>query len=205
MLKEQVLVINRDLLDNTVGTFQGFYLGARRHMDTFMAEGNNFFMDREEAEKDPTHKQIIPYVLFRQENRYLIYTRGSKSGEQRLAAKKSVGIGGHINPCDARAEALSEATYFAAVEREIGEELSITGNYDHRCAGLINDDSNEVGKVHLGLVHICTLEKDAVVTSNEDAIQDVRFLTISELVAEMPNLESWSQICVQRLVIDPYL
>ncbi len=121
----------------------------------------------------PAHKQIIPYSIFHHRGRYLVYTRGGKSGEKRLASKQSIGIGGHINPHDEREDSLARTTYLNGVEREIDEELRIAGTHTQRVIGLINDDSNEVGRVHLGVVHLFDLESHAV-ESNEDAIQDIR-------------------------------
>lgn len=194
---EHVLVIKRSLFDE-LGAFQGFQAEAPRYLEAMLAKGNNFFMARPEAELDPTHKQLIPYSIFHHQGRYLIYTRGGKSGEKRLVAKKSVGIGGHINPHDEREDSLAETTYFNSIEREIDEELNIIGKHTQRVIGLINDDSNEVGQVHLGVVHLFDLETDQV-TSNEDAIQDLRFLSLDELTADIDQLETWSQICVRHL------
>ncbi|MEI6535702.1 MAG: hypothetical protein WCN98_10210, partial [Verrucomicrobiaceae bacterium] len=126
------------------------------------------------------------------------YTRGGKSGEKRLVSKRSIGIGGHINPHDERENSLASTTYFNGVEREIDEELRIAGTHTQRVIGLINDDSNEVGQVHLGVVHLFELESDEV-ESNEDAIQDIQFWTIEELLQNKDELETWSNICVDHL------
>ena len=195
---EHVLVIPRALFDE-LGAFQGFQAGADRYLKAILAPGKNFFLPRPEAELDPTHKQLIPYNLFHHKGRYLIYTRGGKSGEKRLHAKKSIGIGGHINPHDEREDTLAETTYFNSIERELEEELVIRGGHTQRVIGLINDDSNEVGQVHLGVVHLFDLDTDDV-TSNEDAILELQFKTLDELQAEFDSLETWSQFCVQYLV-----
>jgi predicted NUDIX family phosphoesterase len=194
---EHVLVIKRSLF-NELGAFEGFQPDAEPYLRGMLASGSNFFLPRPEAEVDPSHKQLIPYSVFHHQGRYLIYTRGGKSGEKRLVAKQSIGIGGHINPHDERENSLAETTYYNAIEREISEELNITGGHSQRVIGLINDESNEVGQVHLGVVHLFELETDQV-TSNEDAIQDLRFATLEELVANIDKLETWSAICVKHL------
>jgi predicted NUDIX family phosphoesterase len=125
--------------------------------------------------------------------------RGGGSGEKRLAAKGSIGIGGHINDTDHAAASLDKDTYTTGVEREINEELNLTGTHRQEILGLINDDSNEVGRVHLGVVHLFTLESDEV-TSAEDNITGLRFLTLEELAAERERLETWSQICLDGLL-----
>ena len=81
----------------------------------------------EAAELDPTHKQLIPYTIFHHAGRYLSYTRGGSSGEKRLVAKRSIGIGGHMNDHDEGLFAFDRAAYDAAVQREVGEELRVEG------------------------------------------------------------------------------
>ena len=196
MPEEHILVIKRELFDQ-LGAFEGFQANARRFLDAILAPGANFFLPRGPAETDPTHKQIIPYSIFHHRGRFLVYTRGGKSGEKRLMAKQSIGIGGHINPHDEREGSLARTTYLNGVEREIDEELRIAGAHTQRVIGLINDDSNEVGRVHLGVVHLFDLESD-VVESNEDAILDIRFLGLDELLC-LDALETWSRICVEHL------
>ncbi|MFZ4764648.1 MAG: NUDIX domain-containing protein [Roseimicrobium sp.] len=195
--EEHILVIPRTLFDS-LGAFQGFCDHASRYLTAMLAPGANFFLPRGPAEADPSHKQIIPYAIFRHNDRYLVYTRGGKSGEKRLVAKQSIGIGGHINPHDEREDSLAETTYLNGVEREIQEELTIYGKHKQKIIGLINDDSNEVGQVHLGVVHLFELQSDEV-SSNEDAIQDIEFLTLDELWARTEQLETWSAICVKHL------
>ncbi len=194
---EHVLVIPRALFDR-LGSFQGFQPDTQRYLPALLDTANNFFMERPAAEQDPTHKQLIPYSIFHHAGRYLCYTRGGKGGEKRLVAKRSIGIGGHINPIDQEQAHLGEQMYYNSIEREITEELRIGGSHTQRVIGLINDDSNEVGAVHLGVVHLFELSSDDVV-SNEDAIQDLQFVPLGELLADSDNLESWSKICIEQL------
>jgi predicted NUDIX family phosphoesterase len=194
---EHVLVVPRSLLDQ-LGSFQGFQANAAHYLPSLLDPANNFFMQRPAAELDPTHKQLIPYSIFHHQGRYLCYTRGAKGGEKRLHAKRSVGIGGHINPVDQTQAHLGEQTYYNAVERELHEELSVQTAWKQSVIGLINDDSNEVGQVHLGIVHLFELESTAV-QSNEDAIQDLEFLTLEQLQSQIDQLETWSQHCITHL------
>ncbi|TLD71278.1 hypothetical protein FEM03_07025 [Phragmitibacter flavus] len=194
---EHVLVIPRSLF-NELGSFEGFQPDVSRYLDAMLAPGANFFLPRPAAELDPTHKQIIPYNIFHHQGRYLVYTRGGKSGEKRLHAKKSIGIGGHINPHDEREDTLGTTTYFNSIERELEEELIINGSHTQQVIGLINDDSNEVGQVHLGFVHLFDLDTDDV-KANEEALQDLHFRTLEELVTDIDQLETWSRICVEHL------
>jgi len=196
---EEILVIPRPLFDR-LGSFQGIETDVARYLEAILDPANNFFMDRAEAEDDPTHKQIIPYAIFKHGDRYLHYVRGKSGGESRLHAQGSVGIGGHINPVDERADPLGRETYLAGVEREITEELKITGGHSNQMVALLNDDSNEVGKVHLGVVHIFELETDHVV-SGEDSLAELGFKTVDELKGSYyEGLETWSRFCVDELI-----
>jgi predicted NUDIX family phosphoesterase len=190
--EENVLVVRRTLLDE-LGSFQGLQRPAEKYLEVFLKRENNFFSPRSSAENDPSLKQLIPYAVFTHQGKILHYVRGSKSGEQRLVAKGSIGIGGHINDGDESLFAFDESAYRAAVHREIEEELTLSGPYTDRVAALINDDSNEVGQVHLGVVHIVELSNDDV-KPGEKAIAQLGFLTVEELRARRDALETWSQI-----------
>src|ERR1022692_3416989 len=150
---ENILVIKRSLFDK-LGSFHGLNFEPQKYLEAILSRGNNFFLQRAQAENDPTHKQIIPYAILAFENKVLYYVRGKKAGEQRLVAKGSIGIGGHINDEDHTLFAFGAQAFQDAVRREVCEELSIQGAFDARPAGLINDDSTEVGQVHFGVVHV---------------------------------------------------
>ena len=194
---ESVLVIKRELFDE-IGTFQGISTEIDKYLPAFLNPSNNFFIHRELAEDDPTHKQIIPYAIFEHGDKFLKYLRGKKSGEQRLASKSSIGIGGHINQDDFNSSSLEKDTYLTGIEREINEELIINCDYNNLPIALINDDSNDVGQVHLGVVHLFDLESDQV-EAGEANIENLEFLSSDDLLREKDNLESWSQICVDHL------
>lgn len=196
---EQVLVVPRPVFEQ-VGYIQGVSPRGEEYLKAFMAPGVSFFMDRAEAEEDPSHKQIIAYGIFRHNGRILHYTRGGAGGEARLHDKGSLGIGGHINPVDFQGEEQGLGTYMSGVEREIEEELNFGCSYRQRILGVINDDSNDVGAVHLGVVHLFELDGDDV-TANEDAICNIRFLTIDELKepALFDKLETWSKLALELL------
>jgi len=192
--EENVLVIKRALFDQ-LGSFQGLNFEPRKYLDAILSRGNNFFLRRAVAENDPTHKQIIPYVLLAHGDRVLFYVRGKKAGEQRLVAKGSIGIGGHMNDTDESLFAWDENAYRAGVEREVNEEITIESPFEDRIVALLNDDTTEVGKVHLGVVHVFRLAEPKV-QKREAMITNVAFLKKEELLARRENLESWSQFCV---------
>src|SRR5450432_1325944 len=197
MAEENILVVRRRLFDE-LGAFQGLNFEPRRYLDAILSRGNNFFLPRSKAETDPTHKQIIPYVLISCAGRVLYYVRGKKAGEQRLVAKGSIGIGGHMNDSDESLFAWDERAYRAGVEREVKEELRIETPFADKVVALLNDDTTEVGRVHLGVVHVFRLE-EAKVQKREAMITNLSFLTKRELQERRETLETWSQICVDLL------
>jgi len=195
--EENVLVIKRSLFDQ-LGSFQGLNFEPGKYLQAILSRGNNFFLRRADAETDPTHKQIIPYVLLAHGGQVLHYVRGKKAGEQRLVAKGSIGIGGHMNEGDESLFALDEAAYRGGVEREVGEEIAIKTKFEDRIVALLNDDSTEVGQVHLGVVHVFKLDEPKV-EKREAMITNLAFLGKEELLARRDSLETWSQICLDSL------
>ncbi len=196
---EQVLVVPRALFDE-IGAFEGIRTdGLDAAVARLLEPASHFFMDRAAAEEDPTHKQIIPYCIFRCGDRILHYTRGKAGGESRLHAKISVGVGGHVNPVDMDGGKTGPDAYHAAVTREIEEELDLPEDHQHRIIALLNDESNPVGQVHLGIVHLIDLKSDAV-SSREGALTDLAFTPLTELNGPlMERLETWSQFCIRHL------
>ncbi len=196
---EQVLVVPRTLLEE-LGMFQGLRTeGLDAAVERLLDPASHFFMDRAAAEEDSSHKQIIPYCIFRCGSRILHYTRGKAGGESRLHAKISVGVGGHVNPIDMGEGRTGAEAYHAAVTREIEEELDLSGTHSHRIIALLNDESNLVGQVHLGIVHLVDLPTEEV-TSREDALTDLGFSELSYLQGDgYERLETWSQFCIRHL------
>jgi predicted NUDIX family phosphoesterase len=195
--EENILVIRRSLFDE-LGRFQGLSFEPQRYLKAIISDGNTLFLRRAEAENDPTYKQIIPYVILAYEGRVVYYVRGKRAGEQRLVAKGSIGIGGHLNDADVGLFSLNEEHYNRVVEREVHEEIHLLSKFRNQIVALLNDDSTEVGRVHLGIVHIFNL-KEPKVRKREAMITGLTFLTREELMVRRESLESWSQICVDAL------
>jgi predicted NUDIX family phosphoesterase len=194
---ENVLVIRRSLFDE-LGAFQGLNFEPEKYLKAILSRGSNFFIPRPEAESNPAYKQIIPYALIAFQNTALYYVRGKRAGEQRLFAKGSIGIGGHMNEADESLFAMDEQAYRAGVEREVNEEIKINTQLEDRIVALLNDDSTEVGRVHLGIVHVFKLAEPNV-EKREAMITGLTFLPKDELLARRETMETWSQICVDSL------
>ena len=126
------------------------------------------------------------------------YVRGKKSGEQRLVAKASIGIGGHMNDQDQDLFAFDLGAYENAVKREVEEEMFIETPFTNHIVALLNDDSNDVGKVHLGVVHIFQLAEEKA-RKRESVITEAGFVPIAELRQQREMLETWSQLCLDGI------
>ena len=197
---ERVLVVPTEEF-HKIGHFQGFSRSVEPYLNGLLNEQLISYRPRGEMEEDPSFKQLIPYVVFEHtdgngEVSVFRYTRGKGQGEARLRSKMSVGIGGHISTLDHRDD-YSE-TYAEGMRRELDEEVSIQTAYDERVAGMINDDETEVGKVHLGVVHVFQVAEPNVQPQEED-ILDAGFCSVEQLMTELDRMESWSSICMQAL------
>jgi len=195
---EQILVIPTAVF-HECGYFQGFSGDTARYLHRILDPQVTDYLPRDEMEQDPTFKQLIPYCIFRHTSEdgsvsVFQYKRGKGSGEARLHAKSSVGIGGHISSVDAD----DDSPYDKGMQRELEEEVTIKCPFDQHCVGLINDDQNEVGKVHLGVVHIFDVSTQDV-TANEVEIEGAGFEPLETVMGRLDQFETWSQICLEAL------
>ncbi len=191
---ERVLVVPT-VLFHEVGAFQGFSAEVDRYLPRLLDPARLGYRPRAEVETDPSFKQIIPYVVLRCGAEVFHYTRGKKATEGRLQALRSVGVGGHINPEDSD---LFDDVYSSAMRREVAEEVHVETDYAERCLGLINDDSNPVGQVHLGIVHVFELAEPKV-RRREQVLTRAGFAPLAELRAQADEFETWSQIVLAVL------
>ena len=192
---EQVLVVPT-LLFHEVGYFQGFCPNAERYLETLLDPAYTSYRPRDVMEQDPSFKQLIPYCVFRCGGEIFSYRRDKGQGETRLLGKRSIGVGGHISTID---EEAGGSSYLEGMRREIEEEVFLDAGYRQRCVGLINDDLTEVGKVHLGIVHIFDLDAPQV-RPREQSIIQTGFATPAELLRDRDQFETWSQICLDHLI-----
>ena len=197
--EEQVLVVERKVVEK-VGMFNGLMFDVDRYLNEIFVQGIPRFMNRSQVEEDPSYKQLIPYVIMSHEGKYLSYIRGKRAGETRLVGNRSIGIGGHINPADDMPLFNTDfyETYLAAVDREVAEEVSVETKHTNHIVALLNDESNEVGSVHLGIVHYWVLDEPKV-NRREQMITQMAFMSPAELQEVKDTLETWSGLCVERL------
>ena len=198
--QEQVLVVERKVLEQ-VGMFQGLAFDVQRYLREIFVPGVPRFLPRSQVEKDLSYKQLIPYVIMSYNGKYLSYVRGKRAGEARLLNLRSIGIGGHINPIDADNSSLFAylyENYLTAVEREVTEEVAVETSHTDSIVALLNDESNEVGRVHLGIVHYWILDAPKV-NKREQMITQMTFMTPVELQEVRDTMETWSQLCLKGL------
>lgn len=192
---EEVLVVDRARVES-LGMFQGLMLDTDRYLAELLNPRHYRFVPRFKAEQDESLKQLIPYFLICHDDRIWCYVRGKKSGEERLVAKGSIGIGGHINHEDL--DLLETDIYGRAAVRELEEEVVVPKGYTHKVVALLNDDLTPVGRVHLGVIHILRSPSQEV-RKREGMITESGFKTRDELKAMYDRLETWSQICFDQI------
>ena len=198
-VEEEILVVPESVV-SAIGTIDGFESDVDRFLHPILSSGEISFQPRGAMETDPSFKQLIPYVLLEWTNadgvtHLFTYTRGGGGGEARLHAKRSVGIGGHISREDAAGGA---DPYVTGMQRELAEEVQLESGYDEFREGLIYDPSNDVGRVHLGVVHRFVLHVPSV-QSNEPELAEGGFVSLADLRAERDRLETWSQLAIDAI------
>jgi predicted NUDIX family phosphoesterase len=159
------------------------------------------YKDREEAETDETFKQVIPYCVLNFGKHYLAYQRTKKGQEARLHDKWSVGVGGHINPQDGHIG--SPVMYGQAVCRELLEEVGLDRVYPEDIGGsvgLLYDDSNQVGRVHFGVVHLIHIAPLASFKFGDNALSSSDWFMLPELVETVGRFENWSQLVIKHML-----
>jgi len=191
---EHVIVVPT-LLFRELGYFQGICTDVEPYLKTLLDPAYVSFQPRDKMENDPSYKQLIPYCIFRYGDQLFNYKRGKLQGEGRLHSLRSIGVGGHISSTD---QSLRGSIYLDAMHREIDEEVYLETTYRDTCVGMLNDDQTEVGKVHLGIVHIFDLDEPKV-RPREQSMLQTGFTSANELVRAAGEFETWSQLCLAHL------
>ena len=193
---EKVLVVPRNVLFGAPRrAFDGFRPDAA---EAFLAaaSGHGAYRARERVEDDPALKQLIPYALVTCRSEVFLMRRKG-GGERRLRERYSLGVGGHVNDGDAPATDPAAAVR-AALERELHEELVVETPISATLLGVLNDDSNAVGRVHFGVVYRLEAEEPRVRVRETDEL-DGRFVPVRELAAYLERMETWSRLVAEAL------
>jgi predicted NUDIX family phosphoesterase len=189
---EHVLCVKRaDIFPD--GAWHGFVTqGLDRHQAVIRE--SSFFMPRAEVEDDPSYQQVIPYLVFRHEDRYLLTRRLKASSEKRLRQLYSLGVGGHINPGDLEnGDPIQDG-----LRREWEEEVEYAGAFQARLLGLINDDSSPVSRVHLAVVFLVEGDRPEIAIRETEKLSG-ELLTLDEMRIYYLEMESWSQMVYDLL------
>jgi predicted NUDIX family phosphoesterase len=196
--EERVLCFKRELFEK-LGAFQGMSLEVEKYLPVVTAQANVTYLNRSEAEQDRRYKQLIPYALILCGDKILRYRRGKGGQETRLHGLYSVGVGGHIAEEDHGLfeHARASIGYHEAMSRELIEEVDIDVTKEIAVA-VINDDSTDVGYVHLGVVHVVYVTDESV-ANRRSGIVGAEFVPVSEAVQNLDAYESWSRFCIEHL------
>lgn len=202
-MDEMILVVPRDILfENEKLTFQGTETDPMKITKIGMNIERNFSsIRRGDAEEDFTLKQPIPYAVIRKGDKIFGYKRLEGGGETRLHGKISLGVGGHLNDVpdfETFVEILIEN-----LKREIEEELVIRPllEADLQVIGFVNDDSDDVGRVHLGILVVMDVDAESEITVRETEQLEGMWFSMNELMSKdiYDSLENWSKIAVNSL------
>jgi len=187
---EHILVVQRErLLREAIDGF------VRDDATTFLTavHAHGIFRPRSAVERDGSVKQIIPYLIVRWRDQVFLFQRSAAGGEPRLHGLFSIGVGGHINRNDVVG---AHDLVAAGLRRELEEELVIGGAWRARLVGVLNDDSNAVGRVHFGLVHVVEVDSPDVTVREPQALSG-RLAALEDVLAVRDRMETWS-----RLILD---
>jgi predicted NUDIX family phosphoesterase len=192
-MTEQVMVVERDRIASLL-VERGLLRGEAADELYEVILDAHFFIDRPTAEVSPRYKQIIPYVVIRNAGSYYLLQRTANQTEARLHHKLSIGIGGHVNP--------DTPELMDGLHKELEEEVNVEGDYDLAFFGILNDDTTEVGSVHLGIVYVLDAAAPTVTVRETDKMIG-RWADVAELTTLRERMETWSEIVFDALTPSP--
>jgi predicted NUDIX family phosphoesterase len=185
---EQVLVVPREAIVPGDGWLGLRPDGVAEALATIAREGR--FVAREAAERDPSHKQVIPYLVLRDGERWFLMRRTRAGGDARLHDRWSIGVGGHLNPGDGDVP--------GGLRREWSEELVADFVPEFTPVGLLNDDTVPVGSVHIGIVYVADAGGRPVTIRETDKLEGT-FVSSDEVAAVRDGMETWSRLVFDAL------
>ena len=218
-MDEKVMVIDKTVLADKYHLCNGIITDQVKDRVYEFALTNHRYMVRKDAEISEFHKQIIPYVVVRHRDKYLLFKRKPKQTEARLHNMYSLGVGGHINPSSeicSSTEISSSSEIGSSTEisssgeigssagthddpiiagmlREFNEELTLAGHTPPQFTGLINDDSNAVGRCHLGFL-FTTEASTCQFSLPESDKMEAEWIDEARLHIHYNLMEPWSQL-----------
>jgi predicted NUDIX family phosphoesterase len=185
---EQVLVIPRGAIMADPG-WLGVSSDQLEGFEALVAREGRF-VPRAEAEVDRSLKQVIPYLVLRDGQRYFLMRRTRAGGDARLHDRYSIGVGGHLNPGD--------GDLAGGLRREWREELVADFDPEFDLIGLLNDDTTDVGSVHLGAVYVADAAGLPVAIREVEKLSG-HFASPAEVGEVLDRLETWSALVFEHL------
>lgn len=202
------MAIKADYVKKQIGEFTGFCpkdILTQKNEEFYKTWNRLFerecqFIYKEKAETDPDWKQVIPYFLLINKDEVMTYFRGTET-ETRLHGSRSIGVGGHIEPFDG---VLPSEAYFTGAQRELIEEINMKIEFEevnNSFIGIINDESSEVSKVHIGIAHLVIIndEERTQIEGADLQLGKIEFVKIDELEGKIAQYESWSRHAIKMI------
>jgi predicted NUDIX family phosphoesterase len=188
---EQVLVVPRSSLMDEAG-WHGIRPSSAQDVAAFetIVARDGFFHPRAAAELDRSLKQVIPYLVLRDGPRYFLMRRTKAGGDTRLHDLWTIGVGGHLNPGD--------RDLAGGLRREWWEEIQAGFDPYFELVGLINDDTTDVGSVHVGAVYIADARGRPVAIRETDKLSGA-FADPDEVATVVDRMETWSALAFAHL------
>ena len=149
---------------------------------------------RDAMERDPSFKQVIPYLVLRDGPRWFLMRRTAGGGDERLHHRYSIGVGGHLNPGD--------GGLLGGLSREWAEELVADFTPAFRLVALLNDDTTDVGSVHIGAVYVADADGRPVEIRETHKLSG-GFVDEAEVETVVESMETWSRLTFEFLVDRP--
>jgi predicted NUDIX family phosphoesterase len=172
------------------GDWRGVLYGPiEPYLERIATEGT--FRPRAAVEDDPSWKQVIPYLVLRDRGSIFLMRRTRAGGDARLHERYSVGIGGHVNPQD--------GDVIGGLRREWSEELVADFEPEFRLVGLLNDDSDPVGAVHVGIVYSAEADGRSVTVRETHKLEGA-FVAPLDVTRVYDRLETWSSLLFDFLI-----
>lgn len=196
---EQIIVVNRETIFNhEKNHFNGFIsIEDQKALEIYETLSKYEVKRRGDMEEDPSYKQLISYCILENENdEILVYERLTGGGEARLHGLSSIGIGGHMNQLD---DTQIEGVLLDNAARELEEEVGVkdVNPLNLNLIGFINDDDNEVGRVHIGLVFKLKVKASEVYVNETDTLK-IGWKPENTLMQDA-EYESWSRIIIESI------
>ena len=186
---ENILVVQRQKIFNNA-EFNGIVkINTKQYLDCI--KNNMEFHPRHLMEEDLGFKQIIPYIVFKANNKIFVMQRQDTASEQRLKNKFSIGIGGHIRITDTHSDSIIDWA-----KREFQEEVFFNDHFEANIIGLVNDESNFVGKVHIGIVILMQSKSENIKIKSE--LKNGQLIDLQDIYKYVDNMETWSQIIINE-------